>query len=174
MKMRFFMLQGAWSMEQVAGAPRPRARGATASILGSSLLKEHTEQVTPVPPRDVTRRTGEQIDGLLDDSEIKPEEIRAALGLLRAKPNLGPGVLPNLVNEVRQKAAHPELAGIPQRERGRPQTAGHRRHVRRRYGTSPHPTERQTHDAQETAISPPREGGVPAAGHRQVHPRRLG
>ena len=31
------------------------------------------------------------------------------MAILRTKPNLGPGVLPNLVNEVRQQRAHPEL-----------------------------------------------------------------
>ena len=78
--------------------------------LGNSLLEEHRRQVTPTPPRDVTRRTGEQIDLLLDDPVIEPDEIRAGLALLRANPRLGPSTLPSLVNQVRQEAAHPELA----------------------------------------------------------------
>lgn len=64
-------------------------------------------------PRDVARRTGEQIDRLLDDPEIKPDEIREGLALLRTKPKAGPGLLPDLVNEVRQKHAHPELGARP-------------------------------------------------------------
>jgi hypothetical protein len=51
-----------------------------------------------------------QIDSLLDDPEISPDEISEALRRLREKPNLGPGILPSLVNEVRQEQAHPELA----------------------------------------------------------------
>ena len=62
-------------------------------------------------PRDVARRVGEQIDLLLDDPDITPDEIRQGLAKLRANPRLGPGVLPSLVNEVRQLAADPRLAG---------------------------------------------------------------
>lgn len=79
--------------------PRP-------GMLANSLLDEHTRQITPRPPRDVTRRTGEQIDKMLDDPEIKPDEITEALALLRAKPNAGPGLLPDLVHEVRQRNAN--------------------------------------------------------------------
>ena len=51
---------------------------------------------------------------LLDDPEIDPDEIRQGLAKLRANPKLGPGVLSSLVNEIRQLAAHPELApGAP-------------------------------------------------------------
>jgi hypothetical protein len=103
--------------EHVAGGRGSREAQA-ASILGTSLLEEHTRQVTPSPPRDVTRRTGEQIDRLLDDPGITPDEIRAGLALLRAKPNLGPGTLPNLVNQVRQETAHPELSSRASPRRG--------------------------------------------------------
>ena len=52
---------------------------------------------------------GEVIDSLLDDPEIKPDEIREALAKLRANPQLHPKVLPSLVNEIRQLEANPEL-----------------------------------------------------------------
>lgn len=88
------------------------------SLLANSLLEEHTRQITPRPPRDVTRRTGEQIDKLLDDPEIKPGEIAEALALLRAKPNAGPGLLPDLVHEVRQRNANGNRASPPRNRSG--------------------------------------------------------
>ena len=106
------LLYVAGGREPVAGGRGSRACARdpqAASILGTTLLKEHKDQVRPSLPRDVARRVGEQIDALLDDPAIDPDEIRAALAILRTKPNLGPGVLPNLVNEVRQQRAHPEL-----------------------------------------------------------------
>ena len=74
------LLYVAGGMEHVAGGRGSRA-GARETppvgTLGNSLLEEHRRQVTPTPPRDVTRRTGEQIDLLLDDPVIEPDEIRA-------------------------------------------------------------------------------------------------
>ena len=96
---------GAGSREQ-GGVARDRA---TVTLLANSLLDEHRRRVHPPLPRDVARQTGQQIDKLLSDPEIQPDEIRAALAKLRAKPKLGPGLLPNLVHEVRQEHAHPEL-----------------------------------------------------------------
>ena len=93
----------------VARAREPRSRTAS-TLLGNAILDEHRRLIRPSLPRDVARRTGEQIDVLLDDPEIAPDEIRQALAKLRSNPKLGPGVLPSLVNEVRQLAAHPELA----------------------------------------------------------------
>ena len=114
--------QGAGSREQGGGGVAREARtAAVSSLLANSLLDEHRRQVRPPLPRDVARRTGEQIDKLLSDPEITPDEIRAALGKLRANPKLGPGVLPSLVNEVRQLAAHPELASrVPPRRGHQP------------------------------------------------------
>lgn len=103
---------GAGSREQggVAREARPHAE---VTLLGNSLLDEHRRLVRPSLPRDVARKTGEQIDKLLGDPEIKPDEIRAGLAKLRAKPKLGPGLLPDLVHEVRQERAHPELTAKP-------------------------------------------------------------
>jgi hypothetical protein len=91
----------------VAREARPRAE---VTLLANSLLDEHRRLTHPPLPRDVARQTGEQIDKLLGDPVIQPDEIRAALAKLRAKPRLGPGLLPNLVHEVRQMQAHPELS----------------------------------------------------------------
>jgi hypothetical protein len=103
--------QGAGSREgeQGGGAREARSR-ATATLLGNSLLDEHRRLVRPPLPRDVARKTGEHIDRLLGDPEVTPDEIREALARLRAKPKLGPGLLANLVHEVRQEKAHPQLA----------------------------------------------------------------
>jgi hypothetical protein len=99
--------QGAGSREQGAGNARARP---AASLLANSLLDEHRRHYSPSLPREVAKRVGMQIDNLLDDPEISPDEISEALRRLREKPNLGPGILPSLVNEVRQEQAHPELA----------------------------------------------------------------
>lgn len=112
--------QGAGSREQGAGTARARTRAAS-TLLGNSLLDEHRRQVRPSLPREVARRTGEQIDLLLDDPVITADEVSEALARLRANPKLGPAVLPSLVNEVRQEWAHPELG----RQNGR---ASSRRH----------------------------------------------
>ena len=50
------------------------------------------------------------IDALLDDSHVKPDEIREGLAVLRSRPDLGPGALAALVDEIRQKRANPALA----------------------------------------------------------------
>ena len=101
----------------VARARELRPRSAV-TLLGNAILDEHRRLTHPPLPRDVARQTGEQIDRLLDDPEITPEEIRAGLALLRSKPGLGPRVLPNLVHEYRQKQAHPELAQRASPRRG--------------------------------------------------------
>lgn len=92
--------------ERAREAPRSKP---AATLLANSLLDEHKRLVRAPLPRDVARRTGEAIDSLLDDPEITPDEIRKGLAKLRANPRLGPGVLPSLVNEVRQLAADPSL-----------------------------------------------------------------
>jgi hypothetical protein len=108
--------QGAGSREQGGVAHEARNRAAS-TLLANSLLDEHRRLTRPPLPRDVARKTGEQIDSLLSDPEIDPGEVREALTRLRAKPKLGPGVLPSLVHEVRQERAHPELTsrGSPRR-----------------------------------------------------------
>jgi hypothetical protein len=78
------------------GAPRAQARS---TLLGNSLLDEHLKACQMKPPRDVQRRTGEQIDRLLDEG-IEPDRIRAGLALMRSKPRTGPGLLPDLVHEA--------------------------------------------------------------------------
>jgi len=94
----------------VADRAREARSTAAATLLGNAILDEHRRLIRPALPRDVARRVGEQIDLLLDDPDITPDEIRKGLAKLRANPRLGPSVLPSLVNEVRQLAAHPELA----------------------------------------------------------------
>ena len=98
----------AGSRGQVAGGRDARV---AASISGTALLDEHLACFKHKPPRDVIRRTGEQIDLLLDEPEIAIEDIRAGLARLRTKPNLGPGVLPNLVNEIIQARDGPPAGG---------------------------------------------------------------
>lgn len=97
---------GAGSREQGGVAVAREARTvAAATLLGNSLLDEHRRHVRPPLPREVARRIGEQIDGLLGDPEIHPDEIRAALARLRSNRKWGPGMLPHLVHEVRQEQA---------------------------------------------------------------------
>lgn len=88
----------------VARAREPQNRAA-ATLLGNSLLDEHRRLVKPSLPRDVARRVGESIDSLLDDPEISPDEIREGLKRLRSNRKWGPGMLANLVHEVRQERA---------------------------------------------------------------------
>lgn len=88
----------------VAVAREPRTRAAS-TLLGNALLDEHRRCVKPPLPRDVARRVGEKIDSLLDDPDISPEEIREGLRRLRSNRKWGPGMLPNLVHEVRQEHA---------------------------------------------------------------------
>jgi len=66
--------------------------------------------VKPPLPREVARRVGEKIDSLLDDPDIDPDEIREGLRRLRSNRKWGPGMLPDLVHEVRQERAG---AGTP-------------------------------------------------------------
>jgi len=102
------VVEGEGVAERAREAPRSKP---AATLLANSLLDEHKRLVRVTLPRDVARRVGEQIDLLLDDPDITPDEIRQGLAKLRANPRLGPGVLPSLVNEVRQLAADPRLAG---------------------------------------------------------------
>ena len=101
------LLYVAGSMEHVAGGDaRERARDpAAATRTANSLLDEHRRLTSPSIPRDVTRRIGEQIDSLLDDPDIAVDEIREGLTRLRSNRKWGPGMLPNLVHEVRQERA---------------------------------------------------------------------
>lgn len=96
------------------GAPEPlRTRTRVdATILGNSLLDEHVKQSGSKPPRDVLRRTGEAIDRLLDEG-LEPDQIRAGLALMRARPRTGPGLLPDLVHEATTTAATPHLRAAP-------------------------------------------------------------
>lgn len=100
--------QGAGSREQVADtrvrACEPRSPAA-ATLIGNSLLDQHRRQIKPSLPRDVAQKVGEQIDSLLADPEITVEEIREGLARLRSNRKWGPGMLPNLVHEVRQEQA---------------------------------------------------------------------
>lgn len=72
--------------------------------IGNTLLDEHLSHYDHKPPRDVIRVTGEKIDSLLDEGTTA-DDIRAGLEVLRAKPNLGGGILPTLVNEIIQNRA---------------------------------------------------------------------
>lgn len=85
-------------------ARETRTRSA-ATLLANSLLDEHRRMVRPPLPRDVARRVGEKIDALLDEPDIDPDEIREGLRRLRSNRKWGPGILPDLVHEVRQERA---------------------------------------------------------------------
>jgi len=77
-------------------APRAQPRS---TLLGNSLLDEHLKACPVQPPRKVKQRTGEAIDGLLDEG-IEPDRIRAGLALMRSRPGKGPGLLADLVHEA--------------------------------------------------------------------------
>jgi hypothetical protein len=109
---------GRGSREQGGVAREARSAAARVTLLANSLLDEHRRLTRPPLPREVARRVGEQIDKLLDDPEIAPDEVRAGLARLREKPRLGPGVLPSIVHEIRQEQAHPELAARTSPRRG--------------------------------------------------------
>jgi hypothetical protein len=115
------LLYVAGGREHVAGG-RDARTGARAAppktLLANQLLDEHLAALAARPPRDVIRQLGEAIDSLLDDSVIKPDEIREGLRMLRARPRLGPGALKNLVDEYRQQQADPGLAQRASPRRG--------------------------------------------------------
>lgn len=91
--------------------------------LGATLLADHTRACAVTPPRDVQRRTGEQIDRLLDEG-VPPEHITAGLALMRARRGKGPGLLPDLVHEAMTAAASPNVTTLP----GRPRPNVHLEH----------------------------------------------
>lgn len=98
------VVEGVVERGGVAVAREPRSRSA-ATLLGNSLLDEHRRLVKPPLPREVARQLGEKIDSLLDDPDISPDEVREGLRRLRSNRKWGPGMLPNLVHEVRQEWA---------------------------------------------------------------------
>lgn len=103
------LLYVAGSMEHVAGGRGSRAparEDAPPPGVGSHLFNEHLRQITPRPPRDVSRQTSAKINALLAEG-IDPDLIRDALTKLRAKPHLPPSLLPDLVHEIAQEQAHP-------------------------------------------------------------------
>lgn len=102
------LLYGAGGRGQVAGGRGPRGARA-ASMIGVSLLDEHLAQLAARPTRDVIEDLSSRIEGQLSQGATEPE-IQEALSRMRLKPHLGPGVLPSLVNEVRQQRADPSLA----------------------------------------------------------------
>lgn len=112
--------QGAGRGEQVAVA---RGRDpAAVTLLGNSLLDQHRRAISPSLPRDVARRVHEQIESLLDDPEIVPEEIIEGLRRLRTNRKWGPGMLPNLVHEYRQELAgkgRPRPGAVDRRQQAR-------------------------------------------------------
>jgi hypothetical protein len=112
--------QGAGSREQgsVASsrqqrAPAPerthageRANGADPTVTGNRLLADHAAASKAPLPRDLRQQLGKRIDALLGDG-FDEQLIAQGLAQLRTRPNLGPGVLPSLVNELAQRAAGP-------------------------------------------------------------------
>jgi len=117
------LLYVAGSREQVAGsrdartgarvAPPPRG-----TPLGNQLLDEHVAACAAPPSRPVRTKVGDMIDALLDDANVTPDDVRQGLAVLRSRPNLGPGTLPALVDEIRQKRADPSLASRASPRRG--------------------------------------------------------
>ncbi|MFG2001738.1 hypothetical protein ACGFNU_21560 [Spirillospora sp. NPDC048911] len=97
--------------QAAAGLPqhpaKPTLRAVTdldPRFIAHKLLDEHIDACRQRPPRDVLQKTGEKIDALVAEG-IEPSDIRKALALLRARPRLGPGTLPNLVHEARSEPA---------------------------------------------------------------------
>jgi hypothetical protein len=80
------------------------------TVEASQLLDQHLAAYKIKPPRDVIQRTGEKIDSLIAEG-YATDVIREALVKLRAKPNLGPGVLPAFINEISQKRGQFSLGG---------------------------------------------------------------
>lgn len=113
------------SLKHVAGGIKHVAGGMgsreplPATILGTTLLEEHVGQCRASPPRDVIGALGRKIDTLLDEKQ-DPDVIRQALGRLRQKPNLGPGALPSLVNEILQVNSGRPPSGRPPRRSHQP------------------------------------------------------
>lgn len=100
----------------VVDDPEPHHRDPR--FIGNDLLNEHIAACSPRPPRKVLQKTGEQIDDLVDE-DVPAEFIRAGLAMLRARPKLGPGVLPNLVHEARFNATNPQPVAPQPIQRGR-------------------------------------------------------
>ncbi|MFF5261312.1 hypothetical protein ACFY4C_20410 [Actinomadura viridis] len=73
-------------------------------LTGNALLDEHINACITRPPRRVLTRTGQHIDELLNEG-IAADDIRKGLTLLRQRPKVGPGLLPDLVHEARIAAA---------------------------------------------------------------------
>jgi hypothetical protein len=115
--------------EQVVGEVVEQGGGAVArareanrhanSLLANSLLDEHRRHVHPPLPRQVAQQIGAKIDALLDDGDISGDEVREGLRRLRSNRTWGPGMLPNLVHEVRQEWAG---QGAPSASRAEPTT----------------------------------------------------
>ncbi len=73
---------------------------------GNELLAEFIDGCRKTPPRDHQRKVGEQIDRLLAEG-MDEDDIRSGLELLIERPNLGPSLLPGLVNEAMNAAPAP-------------------------------------------------------------------
>jgi hypothetical protein len=116
------LLYGAGGRGHGAGG---RGTRVTPTPLGCSLLDEHLAQVKPRPPRDVVEATANQVERLLLDG-MAEAEIAEALGMLRKRVDVGPGMLPSFVHEVRQRHAHPELANGRASPPRRPSTTDQR------------------------------------------------
>lgn len=122
------LLYGAGGREQVAGGRD--AREAPPTTASCALLDEHLAAYRSRPPRTVIEQTGRQIDRLMSDSEITEDQIRRGLRRLRERPDVGAGMLPTFVNEVRQFDANPELARSRASPNGRRQQE-HEAHTQR-------------------------------------------
>lgn len=77
----------------------------------AGLLQAHAAAFDPPAPGAALDPLRQQITDLLTD--CTPEEIAAGLAMLRSRPDLGPGVLPHLVHEVRQRRAQESRAPDP-------------------------------------------------------------
>lgn len=77
------------------------------TVEGARLLQEHVAACRQRPPKDLLVQTSQKIDTLLAEEHITADMVRAGLALLRTKPHLGPGLLPNLVYEAMNANASP-------------------------------------------------------------------
>ncbi|MGW2858312.1 hypothetical protein [Streptomyces sp. NPDC001205] len=82
----------------LTGREAPAPDTSSAKVSAKQLVAEYVRGCNRRPPEDFLGHLGRRVNALLDE-RFEADDIRAALGKLRAK-GLNPSVLPSLVNEV--------------------------------------------------------------------------
>ena len=85
-----------------------------ATSTGNDLVRDHANALKCPPPRKVQAQVSQQVEALLAE-DIAPKHVAAGLSLLRKRPDFGPAMLPNLVNQAMN--APPKLTDIPPGDR---------------------------------------------------------